>query len=301
MELQQLRYFRAAAELLHVTRAAEKLFVSQSAVSRAISQLEEELRVPLFDRRGRAVVLTRHGRTLLDHVIRAQNVLDSARQILAEESGVETGRIALGFLPSLGFTLVPNIIKEYRSKYPAVQFKLIQGPSSQDVMDRLEDGSVDLCLSVPSVSDPPGIRWTALHQEDLVVVLPQAHSLAGRRSLQLKELSQETFLVLSRDNTLTTAFEAACAEAKFAPRIGFEGMDLMTLRGMIAAGLGVGVISESPTYVDGIVEVKLSKPRIVGQLGMGWIDKRYLSPCAVAFRDFVASTLFSKSRRHRQF
>lgn len=97
-----------------------------------------------------------------------------------------------------------------------------------------------------------------------------------------------------------TAFEEACMQAKFTPKIGFEGMDLVTLRGMIAAGLGIGVIPGSPTHLDGVVEVKLSQPRIVGQLGFGWVNNRYLPPCSVAFRDFVASKLSGKSTRtHR--
>ena len=114
MELQQLKYFRVAAELEHITRAAERLFVSQSAISRAVTQLEEELGVKLFNRQGRAIVLTRYGRLFLDHVIRVQKVIDSARQALNEESGTETGTISLGFLPSLGLELVPRLIKEYR-------------------------------------------------------------------------------------------------------------------------------------------------------------------------------------------
>ena len=76
MELQQLRYFREVAEREHVTRAAESLFVSQSAISRAVTQLEEELGVPLFYRQGRAVVLSPYGRSFLEHVVRALNVLE---------------------------------------------------------------------------------------------------------------------------------------------------------------------------------------------------------------------------------
>jgi DNA-binding transcriptional LysR family regulator len=145
MELQQLKYFRVAAELQHVTRAAEKLFVSQSAISRAITQLEEELGVKLFNRQGRAIVLTRYGQLFLDHVIRVHSVIDSARQALSKESGKETGTISLGFLPSLGLELVPRLIKEYRRKFPRIQFTLIQ-QTTKPLMEHLNNGNVDLCL-----------------------------------------------------------------------------------------------------------------------------------------------------------
>jgi DNA-binding transcriptional LysR family regulator len=81
MELQQLKYFREAAEQEHVTRAAEKLFVSQSAISRAITHLEEELEIPLFHRQGRTVVLSRYGRLFLEHVIRHRTPSSSDRSL----------------------------------------------------------------------------------------------------------------------------------------------------------------------------------------------------------------------------
>lgn len=293
METQQLKYFRVAAELQHVTRAAEKLFVSQSAISRAITQLEEELGVQLFNRQGRAIVLTRYGQHFLDQVIRVQNVLESAKQTLSEETGTEAGTVSLGFLPSLGLELVPRLLKEYRRKHPRIQFTLIQR-SAQALLGQLNDGSIDLCLSVPGMFDPRGVRWTSLHKEELVIVLPQAHPFATRRSVRLKELSQETFLSLTPGNTLNTIFEKACMEAQFTPKIAFEGMDLGTLRGMIAAGLGIGVLPRSPVRVAGIVEIKLSQPHAFRPLGIGWIDERYLPPCAIAFRDFVCSRLSGK-------
>jgi LysR family transcriptional regulator, transcription activator of glutamate synthase operon len=288
MELQQLKYFRVAAELQHVTRAAEKLFVSQSAISRAVTQLEGELGVQLFNRQGRAIVLTRYGRVLLDHVIRAQNVLESARQVLNEQTGAESGTISLGFLASLGLELVPRLIKEYRRKYPKIQFTLIQR-SAKVLMEQLDEGTIDLCLSMPGIFEPAGVQWTHLLDEELVIVLPQAHPLAMRRTLRLKELAAETFLSLSAGNTLNTIFEKACIEASFVPKIAFEGMDVGTLRGMIAAGLGIGVLPPSPVRVSGIIEIKLSQPRMVRPLGIAWTEERYLPPCALAFRSFISS------------
>jgi LysR family transcriptional regulator, transcription activator of glutamate synthase operon len=87
-------------------------------------------------------------------------------------------------------------------------------------------------------------------------------------------------------------------EAKFVPKIAFEALDLGTLRGMIAAGLGIGVLPRSPVRVASIVEIKLSQPHIVRQLGISWIEKRYLSPCATVFRDFVTPG-FQASHDHK--
>jgi DNA-binding transcriptional LysR family regulator len=232
----------------------------------------------------------------LDYVVRVHGVIDSARQALNEESGKETGTISLGFLPSLGLELVPRLIKEYRRKFPRIKFTLITQLAPQ-LMAQLSNGNVDLCLSVPGMFDPPGIRWTLLHKnQEIVIVLPQAHRLAQRRSLRLKDLAQETFLTPIPGNTLRTILERACVEAKFVPKIGFEALDHGTLRGMIAAGLGIGMLPRSPARVAGIVEIKLSQPHVVRPLGIGWIEGHYLPPCAAAFRDFVTSSPPSNSR-----
>jgi LysR family transcriptional activator of glutamate synthase operon len=288
MELQQLKYFRVVAELEHVTRAAEKLFVSQSAVSRAVTQLEEELGVSLFHRQGRAIVLSSYGRLFLEHVIRAQNALENGRRLINEQTGAESGTISLGFLPSLGIEMIPQLIKEYRRKHPQIQFTLIQRLGAT-LMEQLSEGSIDLCLSVPEMFGQTGVRWSHLLNEELVIVLPQAHRLAGRRTLRMSELASETFLALSPGNTLQTIFEKACAEALFVPKIAFEGMDFGTLRGMIAAGLGIGLLPSAPARFAGIVEIKLSQSKPIRPLGIGWVEDRYQPPCAVEFRKFVES------------
>jgi LysR family transcriptional regulator, transcription activator of glutamate synthase operon len=288
MELQQLRYFREVAEREHMTRAAESLFVSQSAISRAVTQLEEELGVPLFYRQGRAVILSPYGRLFLEHVVRALNVLETGKRVLEECSSAESGTITLGFLHSLGSEMVPRLIKEYRQNHSEVQFRLVQR-SGKMVMQDLVEGAVDLCLSVPGMFDQTGIRWTHLLDEELVVAMSQTHRLATRRTLRISELSCEQFLALTPGHTLRVLFDKLCSDASFVPGIVFEAMDIGTLRGMTAVGLGISLLPHAPARVSGIVEIKLSQARPSRPLGIGWVDERYLPPCAVQFRDFVVA------------
>jgi DNA-binding transcriptional LysR family regulator len=289
MELQQLKYFREVAEREHVTRAAEKLFVSQSAVSRAVNQLEEELGVPLFYRRGRAIVLSPYGRLFLDHVTRALNVLESGKRLLNEQTGGESGTVSLGFLHSLGIEMVPRLIKEYRRKHPRIQFALLVQRSGELLMEELVAGSIDLCLSVPGMFAQSDVAWSHLLDEELLIAMPQSHRLATKRTLNLRELSSEPFLALSPEHTLRIIFDKLCADSSFLPKIAFEGMDVATLRGLIAAGLGIALLPPSPARFPGIVEIKLSQPRPVRPLGIGWVEDRYLPPCAVEFRKFAVS------------
>jgi LysR family transcriptional regulator, transcription activator of glutamate synthase operon len=289
MELQQLRYFREVAERQHVTRAAEKLFVSESAVSRAVTQLEEELGVPLFYRQGRAVVLSPYGRLFLENVTRALGVLESGKQLLREQTEQESGTVSLGFLHSLGIEMVPGLIKEYRRKHPRIQFTLLVQRSGEMLMEELAGGGIDLCLSVPGMFGQSDVRWNHLLDEELLIAMPRTHRLAARRTLSLKELSSEPFLALSPEHTLRIIFDRLCADASFVPKIAFEGMDIATLRGLIAAGLGIGLLPPAPSRFAGVVEVKLSPARPIRPLGIGWVADRYLPASAIEFRKFVVS------------
>jgi LysR family transcriptional regulator, transcription activator of glutamate synthase operon len=289
MELQQLKYFREVAERQHVTRAAETLFVSESAISRAVTQLEEELGVPLFYRQGRAVVLSPYGRLFLENVTRALGVLESGKRLLREQTKQESGTVSLGFLHSLGIEMVPGLIKEYRRKHPRIQFTLLVQRSGEMLMEELAGGGIDLCLSVPGMFGQSDVRWNHLLDEELLIAMPRTHRLAARRTLSLKELSSEPFLALSPEHTLRIIFDRLCADASFVPKIAFEGMDIATLRGLIAAGLGIGLLPPAPSRFAGVVEVKLSPARPIRPLGIGWIADRYLPASAIEFRKFVVS------------
>jgi LysR family transcriptional regulator, transcription activator of glutamate synthase operon len=209
--------------------------------------------------------------------------------VLCEQTGGESGTISLGFLHSFGVEMVPRLIKEYRRKHSKVQFSLLVQRSGEMLMKELVAGSIDLCLSVPGMFQQKGIRWKHLLDEELIIALSQTHRLATRRTLNMRQLSSEPFLALSPEHTMRIIFDKVCSNASFLPKIAFEGMDIATLRGLIAAGLGVALLPPAPARFAGIVEIKLSQARPVRPLGLGWVEDRYLPPCAVEFRKFVVS------------
>jgi len=185
--------------------------------------------------------------------------------------------------------MVPGLIKEYRRKHPRIQFTLLVQRSGEMLMKELVAGSIDLCLSVPGMFGQNDVRWSHLLDEELLIALPQTHRLAARRTLNMRELSSEPFLALSPEHTLRIIFDKMCADASFLPKIAFEGMDIATLRGLIGAGLGIGLFPPARARLAGVVEIKLSPARPIRPLGIGWVDHRYLPASAIEFRKFVVS------------
>jgi DNA-binding transcriptional LysR family regulator len=181
MDLQQLEYFRVVARLEHVTRAAEELAMTQPALSRALARLEADLGVPLFERVGRTVRLTRYGAVFLRRVERALGELQEGRRELADLAGAEHGAIALGFLRSFGAELVPRLVKRFSAQHPHVQFIFSQSDRA-GLARQLHAGEIDLCIT--SAPPPPRVAWQALFDQEMLLIVGRRHRLARRGTVR---------------------------------------------------------------------------------------------------------------------
>ncbi len=280
-----MRYFQAVAELGTLRDAAEQLFVSQSAVSRAIASVESEIGVQLFTRRGRCNELNRFGQAFLRAILKTQRGLETAVDSVRQLAGVDAGTVVLGFLGSLGVATVPGLIRRHRDLHPAARFELHQhaGPA---LLADLVNGDLDICLSCPmTLDDSPAVKWRRLFTQPLRAVVDREHPLADRKVISFDELAGQRFVALDRDHTMRTIFDDACARHGVTPTIVFEGNDIATLRGLIGAQLGVGVLPRAATPSPDVVEIAIDDQELVRVIAVGWMANRYLPPSAAAFRD----------------
>lgn len=286
MEWQQLTYFQTVAQMQHFTRAAEALSISQPALSRSIGRLEEELGVPLFERRGRTVSLNRYGEIFLKRVNRAMQEISDGRKEIKELIDPEHGTVSLAFLHAFGTQLIPDLLHSFRLKYPRINFQLHQDVANP-VLDLLEAGEIDFCLSSPVVTRS-GIQWAHLLTEELFVIVPKAHRLANRTSIILNELAEDQFIFLRKGFTVRTLTEQYCNEAGFTPHVAFVSEEIATAAGLVTAELGVALLPNIKTLdTKKVSRLRVSQPKCRWIIGMGWIEGRYLSPAASLFKQFV--------------
>ncbi len=270
MELRQLQYFIKVARKQHVTQAAEELHVAQSAVSRQIHQLEQELGVHLFVQKGRNVQLTPAGKLFLTRAERVLTDLERAVQELHEFMDPELGEIRLGFPHSLGIHLLPSVVADFRKDHPNVKFKLRQGTYNSLIRDVLR-GELDLAFISPVPEGHEALIGQLLLTEELYVILPSTHVLAEYQALRLEQLKDESFVMFSEEYSLRSIVLNACHKAGFTPRIGFEGEETDTIRGLVAAGMGVSLLPEmalneiSPLMP---VRIRLSEPKVTRTIGL---------------------------------
>lgn len=283
----RLAYFAGVARHEHVTRAAQELGVPQSTLSRAMVRLERDLGVTLFTRKGRTVSLTPAGRDFLFSVERALAEVERAAEAVRADADPSAGKVAFGFLHTMGSETVPELIRAFRVDHPRIRFTLVQN-YGEAMIERLRAGELDLCLTSP-VPDAPDLVARRLDEQRLRLVVPDDHRLATRKRIRLAEAADETFVTLEPGYGLRRITDALCAEAGFSPRVAFEGEEAETLRGLVAAGLGVALLPPPAVPRPGVVELTVTAPRAIREVGVAWLDGHVDTPPVAAFKKFLLS------------
>jgi DNA-binding transcriptional LysR family regulator len=238
-----LNQFIAVAEELHFGRAAARLHMAQPPLSQAIKHLEDLVGVRLFDRSRHFVALTPAGRAFLDeaHQLLAvgQRAIDTARRI----SDGRAGRIRLGFVGSVSYALLPRLLSDLRSRFPAIEVDLRELTSQQQV-EELRAGRIDAGIVRPPLSNAQEIALRTIETECFIAALPKHHPLARARAIRLRDLAGESFMTFPADQIpgLHAKFLMACDEAGFSPKIVLETWQMAGMVSLVAAGTGIALL-----------------------------------------------------------
>jgi DNA-binding transcriptional LysR family regulator len=240
MELHQLRYFVAVAELRHFTKAARDLRIAQPSVSRAVRVLEEELGTQLFHRMKGNVALTSAGEVLLPWARRVLADVDGAALEVRELADLRRGRLAVGATPSLATTLLPPALARFHAAFPGVELVLHEA-GSRDLVGELEQGALDIALVILPLRHEV-LETTPLLREELVVAVAPDHPLASRKTIAIGDLKGVPLVMFRDGYDLRATTLAAFRRAGFEPTLALEGGEMDGVLRLAAAGLGVAVV-----------------------------------------------------------
>ena len=300
MEIQQLEYFKVVAEMQHMTHAAESLNISQPALSKSISNIEHEVGVPLFDRQGRSISLNRYGKLFLESVDRILDEFEKAKKEITGIIKPGYGEVSFGFIHTLGMEIVPELMAAVPEIYPHMKFSLTQATSS-NLMKRLEEGQIDLCLSQKIDSKAVDLDWIELWTEELFVIVPKNHPLANEKSIKLESIKDEPFISIKRGNALRQIVDQLFKEAKISMNSSFAGEEMHTVAGFVSAGLGVSLIPDIKGLNEyNVCKIPVSKPICERKIGVSWSKGRYLSPAATQFKDYLVEYFEEKNKNKRK-
>jgi LysR family transcriptional regulator, low CO2-responsive transcriptional regulator len=248
LTLHQLRTFRAVAEQLSFSAAAQELSISQPSVSYQVKELETVLGLPLIDRLGKRVRLTEAGQVLYEYARRTLALLDEVALVMEQMRGIERGTLRVGASTTVGIYVVPLALGGYKKLHPNLAMSLEIGTRAA-LLDRLKQCALDLAVLSPPVADPDLV--TAPFMEDeLVMVVPAGHPLAGRRGLTLRDFAGESFLVREPESGTRLAVELAARQAGVELKVGMELGSNGAIKHAVEAGLGVAVLSSRAVELE---------------------------------------------------
>ena len=240
MNLTQLRSLIAVAEAGSFTAAATSVGVTQSGMSQALAALEESLGVKLLARQQHGVELTAFGEQALDHARAALAHLEAIRKEAAEVTGEEAGSVRIAAFPSIFATVLPPILRRFRSRHPGIQLVALE-TDDREVEAWLEAGSIDLGIVLNPLPDSGAVP---IGQDAWVAVLPSAHRLGRRSTLSFAELAAEPF-VLATGGCHVHARTLAEAAGLSLEDVQMEVRDWTSAIALVREGVGVSLVPES--------------------------------------------------------
>ena len=290
VDINELRWFQSVADGVTLTEVADLYMVSQPGVSRALHRLEVEVGAPLLAKSGRVLRPTQAGAAFKRHVDAVLHQLDDGLAAVDELVEPESGTVRLGFEPSFGAWLVPRLVSGFRREHPHVRFELVPSDDATEA-SLLLDATVDLHITATR-ADSASARWRRLFAQPFLLAVPPGHRLAGRTEVGLAEVAEDEFVMLRPSWALRRITDELCRAAGYSPRVAFEGHDLVVVRGLVAAGLGVALVpsssfAPSPSSPDGEQLLRVTDRAAYRDVGLATSRTRRLLPSAELFETYA--------------
>jgi DNA-binding transcriptional LysR family regulator len=295
IELRQLRYFVSVAEELHFGRAAARLHMTQPPLSQAILALEQLLGTPLFDRNRRGVALTAAGAALLPEARRLLAQAGELPALVQRAASGATGKLALAFVSSADYSVLPPFLRAYRAAWPQVQITL-QEATSDLQLDDLLNGRVDAGLLIPPLPDKAKAELDYLPVLNEPLILAAPADLPALRGVQAADLRTLTLplIIFPRhiSPSLYDAILAVFGSAGITPAIGQEAIQMQTIVSLVSAGMGIALVPQSVSNLrrPGVAYLPLVQATPLVETGLAW-RRDNASPVLKGFLELMRTTL----------
>ncbi|HEV2095274.1 MAG TPA: LysR substrate-binding domain-containing protein [Chthoniobacterales bacterium] len=227
LELRHLRYFLAVAEAGSFSRAADRLGISQPSVSQQMRDLEAGLRVSLFQRRGKRILLTPTGSIFQEHARAILRQIEHLLQELAIEPGHLRGALHVGVVPILNVALMPQLVGLFAADHPGISL-IIEEISSTEIETALEEGRMDVGLGFLT-RHSPNLRYERLCTDEFALVVSWAHPWWKRRTIKFSELHEQRLLQLPDSFVMRRMTDEICRNHRVRPRVVAEINAIETL------------------------------------------------------------------------
>ena len=288
MEMHQLRYFVAVAQTNSFSRAAEACFVSQPSLSQQIAKLEAQVGHRLLDRLGRRVQLTDAGRQLLDSAMAILATVEDAKRRLQDDANLAGCRLTLGAIPTIAPYLLPVLLQRFERRHAGVELT-VHEDVTRNLIGAVISGELDLAVMALPFKDER-LAFEELWTESLLLALPRGHRLARKKQVNMDEIREERFLLLTEMHCLGEQVLSYCRAHECQPHIACRSAQIATMQALIEQGLGVTLLPEMATRNQtkkSIVYRRLAGHCPSRTVTVIWRKHRYHSIAAERFLDVL--------------
>lgn len=269
MNLRDLKYLVAVAELKHFGQAAEACHVSQPTLSMQLKKLEEYLGVQLLERSNKQVLVTQVGEAV---VARAKLVLHEAEAIEEEARAARdpfAGELDMGIIPTMAPYVLPRILARLQAKFPKLRWN-IREAQTQVLLTELRAGKMDVALlAFPVAHEQLSVEM--VYDEPFYVALPPGHRLLAKKELSYKDIAREQLLLLEDGHCLRDQALDVCQLSGAQENRNFQATSLETLRQLVSSGMGITLMPAlARQKQDGITYLPFAGPVPMRQMGLAW-------------------------------
>jgi len=245
MKLQQLRYLTAVAQNdLNITAAAAKLCTTQPAVSKQLKLLEAELGFDIFVRSGRTITkVTPPGERVIGYAVRLLREAQNIKGVSEEFKDEGRGMLSIGTTHTQARYTLPLVIRQFREKYPDVQFHLHQGTSEQ-IEEMAELDQIDFAIATGSQSLFAKYALLPWYHWNRRIVVPEGHPLAKVDRLSLKQLASYPIVTYVFSFSGPSSLHDTFARAGLRPNVALTARDSDVIKTYVRLGLGVGIVAD---------------------------------------------------------
>ncbi|MFS1000385.1 LysR family transcriptional regulator [Enterococcus casseliflavus] len=258
MNIRDLEYFNALAEMLSFTQVAHKFAVSQPTVSYAIKRLEEHYGCDLIVREAshRSISLTTEGEILKAH---AQYILDEFVTLDRAIDHAKNNRTHIGLPPIIRSKVFSKLLDEKEIIRFISNFHLVSG-GSNELLSKLLSGKIDFSL-LGSVNPlvHPNLQVKLLHQQEFFIFVSKENPLAEKKEISFEEAAEYPFILLEKGYTHMRAFQNLSEKSKKKPEVPFYFSDIQTIGQLVSSNIGITLMTEFPVFqeMEGLVKIPL--------------------------------------------
>lgn len=244
MKLHQLRYLAAVTQNgLNITAAAQKLHTSQPGVSKQIKLLEDELGFQIFVREGRNLArITPAGQQVIERALKILQEAQSIRDLSTELRDEGRGSLSIGTTHTQARYVLPEVIREFRGRYPQVRLNLHQGTSEQ-IAEMVAGDRIDCAIATGSESLFADLTLLPCYRWHRTVIVPRGHALTRAGRLTFKALAAYPLITYTFSFTGPSSLHEAFAKAGLTPNIAITARDADVIKTYVRLGLGVGIVA----------------------------------------------------------